>query len=222
MDGRPLGGLRECVYASAMRLVTPPVSSLPPAPGEPYRSDPQSWLAWVDAAFLHDRDRARHLRGVWHRIASARRLELSHLEERRMLTLELAALVHDIGRAIDRDDTEPHAFVGARYLDSLGLHDVASLVAHHSGAKLEAVDRDMIHLDLWPDVDRELLALLDYADRTVNGQGESVSLSQRRADIVARRGAESPNVRRFDVMLPELIGTERSFHSGGRPRRRIA
>jgi hypothetical protein len=72
----------------------------------------------------------------------------------------------------------------------------------------------MIHLDLWPEVDRELLAFLDYADRTVNGQGESVSLSQRRADIVARRGADSPSVRRFDALLPELTATERAFHGG--------
>ena len=161
---------------------------------------------------------------MWHRIASARRLELAHLDEQRMLTLELAALVHDIGRAIDPDDTEPHAFVGARYLDSLGLSAVAALVAHHSGAKLEAVEREMIHLDLWPEVDQELRALLDYADRTVNGQGESVSLSQRRDDIVARRGADSPSVRRFDALLPELVATERAFH-GGHPlqfRRAIA
>jgi exopolyphosphatase/pppGpp-phosphohydrolase len=197
-----------------MRLVTPPVSSLPPAPGEPYRTDPQSWLAWVDAAFVHDRPRARHLRGVWHRIASSRRLELAHLDDRRMLTLELAALVHDIGRAIDPEDHEPHAFVGARYLDSLGLHDVAALVAHHSGAKLEAVDREMIHLDVWPEVDRELLALLNYADRTVNAQGDTVSLSQRRADIAARLGADSASVRRFDAMLPELQATQLAFHRG--------
>jgi HD superfamily phosphodiesterase len=52
--------------------------------------------------------------------------------------LELAALLHDVGKALDPDDTEPHGFVGAKLLDSLGLHDVAPLVAHHSGARLEA------------------------------------------------------------------------------------
>ena len=201
-----------------MRLVTPPVSSLPPAPAGFCRRDPQSWLAWVDAAFSDDRNRALHSRGVWHRIAAARRLELAHLGADRMLSLELAALVHDIGRAIDPADTEPHAFVGARYLDVVGLHDVASLVAHHSGAKLEALDRDMIHLDLWPDVDRELLQLLNYADRTVNAVGESVTLSQRRADIAVRRGDDSPSVRRFDALLPELVLAERTFHGGGRRR----
>jgi hypothetical protein len=201
-----------------MRLVTPPVSSLPPAPAAQFRREVPSWFAWVDEAFEHDRNRALHLRGVWHRIASTRRLELAHLDIGRLLTLELAALLHDIGRAIDLADSEPHAFVGARYLDGLGMHDVASLVAHHSGAKLEALDRDMIDLDLWPEVDRELLALLNYADRTVSSDGESVSLSQRRADIVERRGADSPSVRRFDALLPGLLVTERTFHGGGRRR----
>lgn len=197
-----------------MRLVSPPASTLPPAPAARYRRDASSWLAWVDAAFTADRDRARHVRGVWHRIAAARRLELAHLGAGRLHTLELAALLHDIGRAIDVLDTEPHAFVGARYLDALGLHDVASLVAHHSGAKMEAVDREMTDLDLWPDVDRELLSYLDYADRTVNSKGESVTLQQRRADIVARRGAQSPSVRRFDAQLPRLLQAERMFHHG--------
>jgi HD superfamily phosphodiesterase len=201
-----------------MRLVTPPVSLLPPPPGARFRRDAQSWLAWIDAAFAHDRNRALHLRGVWHRIASARRLELAHLETHRLLTLELAALVHDVGRAIDPADSEPHAFAGARFLDSLGLHDVASLVAHHSGAKLEALDRDMTDLDVWPDVDRELLLLLNYADRTISSQGESVGLLQRRADIVQRRGADSPHVRRFDALLPDLLLTERTFHRGRRRR----
>jgi HD superfamily phosphodiesterase len=201
-----------------MRLVAPPVSSLPPAPAARFRREVQGWLAWVDEAFEHDRNRALHLRGVWHRVAAARRLELVHLDAGRLLTLELAALLHDIGRAIDPADSEPHAFVGARYLDNLGMHDVASLVAHHSGAKLEAVDRDMTDLDLWPEVDRGLLALLNYADRTVNSSGESVSLSQRRADIADRRGADSSSVRRFDALMPELLVTERTFHGGGRRR----
>jgi HD superfamily phosphodiesterase len=201
-----------------MRLVTPPVSSLPPAPAPQYRHDVQSWLAWVDESFASDRNRALHSRGVWHRIASARRLELAHLDPRRLATLELAALLHDIGRAIDPDDAEPHAFVGARYLDGLGLHEVASLVAHHSGAKLEAADRDMTDLDVWPEVDRELLLLLNYADRTVNAKGESVTVLQRRADIAERRGENSPSIRRFDALLPSLVLAERTFQGSNRRR----
>lgn len=196
-----------------MRLVSPPTFPLPPAPAAQYRREVTSWLAWVDEAFQHDRKRAWHSRGVWHRIASASRRELAQLDAGRMQTLELAALVHDIGRAIDPLDMEPHAFVGARYLDSLGLHDVASLVAHHSGAKLEALDREMIDLDVWPEVDRELLLVLDYVDRTVNSSGESVTLARRRAEIAARRGEQSPSVRRFDALLPELLRAARSFHT---------
>lgn len=186
-------------------------STLPAAPAEGHRRDPATWLAWLAQCFERDDTYGRHLRGVWHRIASARGPGVAHLSTARMNILQIAALLHDIGRAIDPDDSEPHAFVGARYLDRLGLHDVATLVAHHSGAKLEALDRRMTHLDAWPEVDRELLTYLDYADRTVSSTGERVTLPERRADIVARRGEDSQNVSRFDTMLPVLRRTKPSF-----------
>ena len=83
------------------------------------------------------------------------------------------------------------------------------MVADHAGAKLEAADRDMLHLDDWPTVDAELLSYLDYADRTVNAVGESVSLGERRADIVNRRGELSPAVERFDALFPRMVEVER-------------
>lgn len=186
-------------------------STLPAAPAEALRRNPATWLAWLAQCFERDDTYGHHLRGVWHRIVSAGGPGVAHLSTPRRNVLEIAALLHDIGRAVDPDDSEPHAFVGARYLDRLGLHDVATLVAHHSGAKLEALDRHMTHLDVWPEVDRELLTYLDYADRTVSAAGERVTLTERRADIVARRGEDSQNVSRFDTMLPALERAKHTF-----------
>lgn len=118
-----------------------------------------------------------------------------------METLELAALLHDVGRALDPDNTEPHGFVGARFLDAIGLHDVAPLVAHHSAAQIEAADRGMSHLDVWQS-DGELLAILTYLDRTTSASGEPVTFDERRASTAERYGATSAQIRWFDESLP--------------------
>ena len=163
--------------------------------------DSGTWLHWLDEAFRATPVRTWHSRSVWHRAVSARRHELHWLSADRMETLELATLLHDIGRALDPDDTEPHGFVGARFLDEVGLTDVAPLVAHHSAAQYEAADRGMSHLDVWQ-ADSQLLAILTYFDRTTAPTGESVTFEERRADIARRYGAHSAQVRWFDHALP--------------------
>lgn len=173
--------------------------------------DPSTWLHWIDEAFAAQPSRTWHSRSVWHRIATARRHELSWLSADRFESLELAALLHDVGRALDPENTEPHGFVGARFLDDLGLHDVAPLVAHHSGALLEAADRNMAELDVWHS-DPELLALLTYADRTTSPRGECVTLEDRRAELVSRYGADAAQVRWFDQSLDTAKWGTRLFN----------
>ena len=112
---------------------------------------PNSWLAWLAEAFDSAPHRYRHVHTVWQRAAKLRGLDLAWLEPAMSERLELAALLHDAGKALDPDDTEPHGFVGARLLDSLGLHDIAPLVAHHSGARPEAEARGMSDRDRWSD-----------------------------------------------------------------------
>lgn len=163
--------------------------------------DSGTWLHWLDEAFRHTPARTWHSRSVWHRAVSARRHELHWLAGDRMETLELAALLHDVGRALDPDNTEPHGFVGARFLDAIGLHDVAPLVAHHSAAQIEAADRGMSHLDVWQS-DGELLAILTYLDRTTSASGEPVTFDERRASTAERYGATSAQIRWFDESLP--------------------
>ena len=159
--------------------------------------DAGTWLHWLEEAFAAAPARMWHSRAVWHRVACARRHELRWLNDDRFETLELAALLHDIGRAIDPANLEPHGFVGARFLDNIGLHDVAPLVAHHSGAREEARDRGVAHLDVWHS-DTVLLEVLTYIDRTTGPNGEAITLDERRADLVRRYGADTPAVHWFD------------------------
>jgi len=171
--------------------------------------DAATWLHWLDEAFAATPSRTWHSRAVWHRIASARRHELRDLGSERFAALELAALLHDLGRAIDPGNTEPHGFVGARFLDDIGLDDVAPLVAHHSGAREEARDRGVGHLDVWTS-DPELLALLTYVDRTTAPNGDPVTIDERRTELVGRYGDTGAPVRWFDETLPvALAGASR-------------
>ena len=120
----------------------------------------------------------------------------------RFSTLELAALLHDVGRALDPHDRAPHALVGARYLDDIGLDDVAPLVAHHSGGAAEAADRGLPYDGRWV-ADAELLAVLTHVDRTTSPNGDSVTLDERRAELAQRYGADAPQLRWFDASLPD-------------------
>jgi len=191
-----------------MAVLLAPVVHLPAVPSLSRRRDLSCWLAFVQEAFATIPGRGWHSRVVWQRVAGWRGRELAHLRPQALATLELAAVLHDIGRAIDPLDLEPHGLVGAQFLDDVGLHDVAPLVAHHSGALLEAEARGMRHLDRWAPADPELQALLDYADRTVNGRGQMVSLDGRRLELVERFGAQSLKVERFDALLPAAVRTE--------------
>ena len=101
--------------------------------------DPRSWIDWLREASTALR--FAHVHTVWQRATEVRAAGHEWLDDPRADRLVLAALLHDIGRVLDPADTEPHGFVGGRYLDELGLGDVAPLVAHHSGARFEAAAR---------------------------------------------------------------------------------
>lgn len=166
---------------------------------------PESWIGWLrDDAFADRPQRFAHLHTVWVTARRVRTLGLPWYDDARAERLELAALLHDVGRALDPHDTEPHGFVGARFLDGLGLHDVAPLVAHHSAARFEAALRGMSHLDEWDVDEPELLQLLTLIDRTTNSRGRRVRLDQRRADIERRHGRRSRHARNFDASLPDV------------------
>lgn len=174
---------------------------LPRPPKGSSRSSFDSWSSWLREMFAGRPDRFHHSLAVAHRAAHHARIELRRLDAARLDRFVLAALLHDVGRAIDPDDTEPHGFVGARYLDELGLHDIAPFVAHHSGARHEAMLRGVSHLDTWSAVDPELQAVLTYIDRTTSTSGEPVTITERRAEMASRYGDAATQVRAFDHSL---------------------
>jgi putative nucleotidyltransferase with HDIG domain len=176
---------------------------MPRPPSSRLRGSFDSWSSWLREVFADRPDRFSHSLAVAHRAALHARIELRKLEPVRLERLVLGALLHDVGRAIDPADTEPHGFVGARFLDEIGLHDVAPFAAHHSGARHEAELRGMSHLDAWTTIDPELQAVLTHIDRTTSSDGEPVTLGERRTELVARYGDGSCPVRVFDHSLVE-------------------
>jgi hypothetical protein len=162
-------------------------------------------LRWLTEAFSSTPDRFHHVHEVWQRAVDVRRAVPPWLTPGMADRLELAALLHDVGRVVDPGTGEPHGFVGARFLDGLGLDDIAPLVAHHSGAQLEAAARGMTGRDRWITTEPDLLHVLTYLDRTTSPSGERVSLAQRRHDMAIRYGADSRQIRIFDETMPDML-----------------
>lgn len=176
-----------------------PTRDLPPVPVESERRDVRAWRRWLASAFQHQPERFAHSAGVSAHAAAVAANPPAWLGQQRAHRLELAALLHDIGRAIDPADREPHGFVGARFLDRIGLHDVAPLVAHHSGARFEALAREMSHLDVWPERDHDLSCVVTYLDRITSHDGRTVTPGQRRVELLRRYRPGSIRVVSFDL-----------------------
>lgn len=108
-----------------------------------------------------------------------------------------AALLHDVGYAptLARGF---HPLDGASALRALGFDPiVCDLVAHHTGAEWEAVERDIpLHLfaPYTCDVDgiEEMRALVTWADLHTSTTGEPIEVEARLDDIVHRYGADHP------------------------------
>lgn len=195
-----LGSIKARSLAAVQRVANG--VEFPELTGPP--REPTSWLTWLVEAFESTPNRFCHVRTVWRRAVMLRGLDVAWLDPAMSDRLELAALLHDVGKALDPDDTEPHGFVGARLLDSLGLHDVSPLVAYHSGARIEAGLRGMSDRDRWRDDEPDLLAVLTFLDRTTSAIGEVVTLALRRRDIATRHGEDSIQTWIFDATMPEV------------------
>lgn len=100
-----------------------------------------------------------------------------------------AAYMHDIGYAPALEKTGFHSLDGAYYLLSLGYDRLASLVAHHSGARFEASLRGYeAALDEFPRERSAVADALTYCDLTIGPTGEPVTLKERVTDIYSRYG----------------------------------
>ena len=158
-------------------------------------------------AFRLTPHRFEHVHAVWRlRAAELRQLDIPWLEPAMSNRLELAALLHDVGRTVTPTTPSPTALPVRDSSTRSG-----STTPHPScaplGARLEAAARGM--------ADREPIGLrrarpprgAHLLDRTTN-PAERVSLAQRRHDIAVRYGVDSLHVWLFDATLPDVRHAE--------------
>jgi HD superfamily phosphodiesterase len=107
--------------------------------------------------------------------------------------LVAAAWLHDIGYAPDLTATGFHPLDGARWLRDQGQPvRVAALVAYHSCACFEAVERELAE-QLRDEFEQEYSItadLLAYADMTTGPDGQPLTVDARLAEIRTRYGPD--------------------------------
>jgi putative nucleotidyltransferase with HDIG domain len=107
--------------------------------------------------------------------------------------LVAAALLHDVGYAPSLNRLGFHAVDGARFLRARGQERLARLVAHHSGARLEAEERDLVEeLAAFPVEDGPVMDALTFADMTTGPAGQPMILAQRIEEVQRRYPSEDP------------------------------
>jgi HD domain len=127
--------------------------------------------------------------------------------------LAAAALVHDVGYAPSLHRLGFHAVDGARFLRAQGQERLARLVAHHSGARFEAEERDLVEeLAAFPVEDGPVIDALTFADMTTGPTGQSMTLDQRIEEVQRRYRSDDP-------VLQAPVQADRLGSKAGRPRR---
>jgi hypothetical protein len=146
--------------------------------------------------------RLRHTAGV-----VGRALEAALTVDRADRSLLLAAAwLHDIGYAVDLQQTGFHPLDGARHLEQAGWPTrVCGLVAFHSGARFIASELglldELLHFfhEKGPVEDA-----LTYADQTTSATGEPITFDERVQEMLRRHGPDSPNARVHAQREPDL------------------
>lgn len=123
--------------------------------------------------------------------------------------LEAAAWLHDIGYADSVADTGLHALDGAKYLTRLGFAPrLVALVAHHSCAHFEAAERGLTEpLATYVRETDPVADALIYADMTIGPTGETVTVTDRIAEILERYPSEHPVHRAIARARAELVAS---------------
>jgi hypothetical protein len=118
---------------------------------------------------------------------------------------EVFALAHDIGKvdALRTTGTDFHPLDGAAFALARGEPRLAALIAHHSGARYEAVLRGLTIP--YPYEDSIVSQIVAVVDASTLQSGIVVPISERVRDIADRYGPESPPVRAMRAFWPELV-----------------
>jgi putative nucleotidyltransferase with HDIG domain len=148
-----------------------------------------------------------------HTVAVARRAaDLSSALDLGKPALVESAWLHDIGYSPDIVDTGFHPLDGARFLRQYGVDErVVCLVAHHSGALIEADERGLRD-QLEGEFALERSATADalwYCDMTTGPDGERLSAPDRFDEIRERYGPDHIVTRFVSRAEDELLGAVR-------------
>jgi putative nucleotidyltransferase with HDIG domain len=143
-----------------------------------------------------------HTQGV-----ARRARELAPLLGDETQLVEAAAWLHDIGYSPAVENIGFHPLDGARYLrdQTEADEEICRLVAHHTGASIEAEERRLPpYSDEFPPPRSRLLEALTYCDMTSAVDGELVDIDQRLEEILIRYPAEHVVHRSITRSSPQL------------------
>jgi len=151
------------------------------------------------------RRRWRHVQGV----AAVAALLATDLPTEDAETLVASAWLHDIGYSPELVDSGFHPLDGARWLADEGFDSaVVALVAHHTGAAIEAEERGLsTQWAALPMPRPDLLARLTAADLSTSPDGELMHTRERIAEILVRYPAGDPVHRAVSRSGPALVDT---------------
>jgi hypothetical protein len=124
-------------------------------------------------------------------------------------TLITAAWLHDVGYAPALAHAGFHPLDGGRYVRGQGQEDVARLVAHHTGARVEATIRGIDgYLDEFPFDDSDLDRALTFCDLTTGPGGAPVRVADRVQEIQGRYGPDHPVSRCMQLCVADFLVIE--------------
>jgi HD superfamily phosphodiesterase len=121
-------------------------------------------------------------------------------------TLISAAYLHDIGYLPELVVYGFHPIDGACWLRLQGLDRLADLVAHHSGAIVQARARGLGAIMAEFIDERSCVSdALTYCDLMTGPAGESVAVAHRLSDIERRHGTDSVTARTMKIASASLL-----------------
>lgn len=126
--------------------------------------------------------------------------------------LVVAAWLHDVGYSPTLVSTGFHSLDGARWLRDHGFDNrVTALVAYHSCARMEAVERnlDAALTDEFPREDSPTADALCYCDMTTGPDGQDFEAADRLAEIRSRYGPDHLVTRFITKAEPEILAAVR-------------
>ncbi|MCK2239722.1 MULTISPECIES: HD domain-containing protein [unclassified Crossiella] len=146
--------------------------------------------------------RATEIGGAVHRDADS---DAHNQAAERLLVA--SAWLHDVGYSPSLVTSRLHAVDGAEYLARRGFPlKLVNLVAHHSGARFEAVERGLGNLmEPYPFEDDEFSDALTAADLTTSPDGQHISYDDRIDEILTRYAPGDP-VHEYWLKARPVIG----------------